>query len=102
MAKIREGSKSFLGHGLEKLTGKPLDVAGFLPDELRGVIVRVRVHAGLLKLDVAHSDEKAREFGHWCDAPGLQFEFAGADAVFDPEDLLGAALQDLEATIVVG
>ena len=32
----------------------------------------------------------------------LQFEFGGADAVFDEEDFFGAALEDVEAAVVLG
>ena len=37
----------------------------------------------------------------WGRASGLEFEFGYADAIFDEEDLFGAAIEDREATVFV-
>jgi hypothetical protein len=78
--------------------GEPLDVAGLevgRHGDWRGAFER-----GVgCEFHIGDGDEEVRAGSMLLgdNASGLEFDFGGADGVFDPEDLFGATLEDVEA-----
>jgi hypothetical protein len=87
-----------VGDGVGDAGVDPFDVAGFHFDVGRAFADDV-----VAEQEVGDGDDEMGVsvvvFGHG--AGDLEFGFGDADAVFDEEDFLGAAVKDLEAAVVV-
>ena len=89
---------AYVGHGVGGAALDPECFSGFQCDLRRAFAFDVAA-----QMQVGDGDDYVRSvvmvFGH--DAAGIELEVGGADAVFDEEDVLGAAVEDVEAAFFV-
>ena len=81
---------------------EPFGVAGLEVSGHGGVAFYVAAEV-FSKIEVAHGYEEVRAgvMVHGNDSAGLEIEFGDADAVFDEENLFGAAAEDVEGAVFV-
>ena len=89
-----------VGYGVGVVAGEPFGFAGFEVAGHRAWAVPSDVAA---KVEIGDGYQQVRAgvvvLGNY--SAGLEFEFGDADAVFDEEDLFGAALEDVEGAVFV-
>lgn len=86
-----------VGNGVGVVAGNPFGFSGFEVDLGRGGLafdVAAEVEVGDRDYEVRAVVVVPGNYG-----AGLEFEFGDADAVFDEEDLFGAAREDVEGTV---
>jgi hypothetical protein len=95
-----------VGERVDTTSWEPKGIAGLFIDAVPGAVWRelpARV-SGLvccLESKIADRDYQGTSGRHGRCASGLQFDFAGADAVFYEEDFLSAAVEDFDAAVFV-
>jgi hypothetical protein len=98
------GLRACVGYRVGVVAGEPFGVSRF---EVAGHGAlrssrRITLYIAA-EIEIADGYEQVRAgvVVHGDDAAGLEFEFGGADAVFDEENLFGAVLQDVQAAVFV-
>jgi len=93
-----------VGDGVGVVAGEPFGVSGFevAGHGSAGACGGVTLHvAADVKVGDGDQEVRAGVVVRGDDAAGLEFEFGGADAIFDEEDLFGAVGKDVEAAVFI-